>query len=90
MNQIYNNFVLEDQFESVLKTLLDLQNFMTVDYSLEQSAGMTKKIFKRSVVGGVEDLAVTEGNTDNIEVTLESNDYVVGTTQGKQICLLVA
>lgn len=90
MNQLYDNFVIENQFESVLKTLLDLQNFMTVDYSLSESAGMHKKIYKRSVTGAVEDLAMTEGNTDAIEVTLSSEDYEVGTTQGKRICLLVA
>lgn len=85
MNQLYDNFVIENQFESVLKTLLDLQNFMTVDYSLSESAGMHKKIYKRSVTGAVEDLAMTEGNTDAIEVTLSSEDYEVGTTQGRFI-----
>lgn len=82
MNQIYPNIVLENQYESILSTLLDLNQFITADYSLESEAGMKKRIIKRSVHGNVEDLAMGEGNTDAIEVDVSYEDYEVGTTQG--------
>lgn len=82
-NQVYSNFVIEDQFESVLATKLDLQQFVTVDPSLTEDAGMTKYIAKRSVTGNVEDLTMGNGNTGDIEVTFSSTPYTVGVTQGR-------
>lgn len=82
-NQIYSNFVMEDSFESVLATKLDLQQFVTIDTSLTEEAGMIKKINKRSVTGSVEDLTMGQGNTGDIEVTFDSTPYTVGVTQGR-------
>ena len=84
-NVLYPAIVLENQYESVLTTLLDLQNFMTVDNSLAEQSGMKKRIIKKSVSGAVEDLAMTEGNSEAIEVTTSYKDYDVGTTQGRFI-----
>jgi hypothetical protein len=82
---IYPAIVLENQYESVLTTLLDLQNFMTVDNSLTEQSGMKKRIIKKTVSGSVEDLDMTEGNTETIEVSTSYKDYDVGTTQGRFI-----
>lgn len=82
---IYPAVVLENQYESVLTTLLDLQNFMTVDNSLAEQSGMKKRIIKKTVSGDVEDLAMTYGNTETIEVSTSYKDYDVGTTQGRFI-----
>ena len=84
-NTIYPNVVLENQYESVLTTLLDLQQFLTVDASLEAQSGMKKRIIKKTVSGSVEDLAMTEGNSETIEVSTTYKDYDVGTTQGRFI-----
>ena len=84
-NIIYPNVVLENQYESVLTTLLDLQQFLTVDASLEAQSGMKKRIIKKTVSGSVEDLAMTEGNSETIEVSTTYKDYDVGTTQGRFI-----
>lgn len=82
-NTIYNNVVLGNKYNSVLDTKLNIQNFLTVDDTLAEDAGMTKRINTRTVTGSVEDLAMGVGNSGNIEVATVSNDYVVGTTQGR-------
>ncbi|MCQ2330404.1 MAG: phage major capsid protein [Paludibacteraceae bacterium] len=82
-NQIYSNFVMEDAFNSVLTTALNLQNFVTVDNSLTEAAGMVKNIAKRSVTGSAEDLTMGQGNTGAVEVTFSSTPYTVGTTQAR-------
>lgn len=83
MNQVYDNFVLENKYESVLDTQLDLQNYVTVDTSLTENPGVTKKVNVRTVTGNVQEVAMTEGNTENIEVALSQKNYTVGTTQGR-------
>ena len=88
-NTIYQNAVLENKYTSVLNTKLDLQNYMTVDDSLMQEAGMVKKVITKTVTGDVEDLAQGVGNTSTISVTTTTNDYTVGVTQGEENCPLV-
>lgn len=82
-NVIYDNFVLENKYSSILATKLDLQKFMIVDNSLTASAGMIKKVLTKTATGAVEDLDMGEGNTEVVEVATTSKDYTVGTTQGK-------
>lgn len=82
-NQYFDNVVIENQYNTVLATLVDMNQFITIDTSLEQDAGNTKKIITKSVTGNVEDLAMGVGNSGNIEVTSLAHDYVVGTTQGR-------
>ena len=82
-NVIYDNFVLENKYSSILTTKLDLQRFMTVDNTLTANAGMIKKVITKTASGDVEDLEMGEGNTEAIEVSTSTKDYVVGTTQGK-------
>ena len=85
-NTIDQNAVLENKYTSVLTTKLDLQNYMTVDDSLMQEAGMVKKVITKTVTGDVEDLTQGKGNTSTISVTTTTNDYTVGTTQGEKNC----
>lgn len=80
---IYNNFIIENKLEDILTTHLDLNQFCTQDTSLTEEAGMTKKIHKYTATGNVEDLAMGEGNTGDIEVSFTEVPYVVGTTQGR-------
>lgn len=44
---------------------------------------MKKKIVKKTVEGQVDDVAMGEGNTHSIEVKTSTEDYEVGTVQGK-------
>ena len=80
---VYDNFVLENKIEDMLITKLDLAQYATHDDSLTETAGMKKIVNKYTATGNVQDLKMGEGNTDDIEVAFESQEYVVGTTQGR-------
>lgn len=80
---IYENEVLANKITELLTTAVDLSNYMTVDNSLTQNAGMKKVINRYTASGNVEDLAMGEGNTDGIEVAFDPVEYEVGTTQGR-------
>jgi hypothetical protein len=62
-NTVYENIVLESKLNDLLNTKLDAKSLMTIDYSLAQAAGMTKKVAKYSYTGEVETLAAGEKNT---------------------------
>lgn len=82
-NVVINNEVIENSYNSVLTSKLDLMKYATVDYSLAEIAGMTKKVYQRSVKGDLEEVTMGVGNTKDIEVTVTPKDYTVGTTQGR-------
>lgn len=82
-HKVYENFVLENKMDDLLTTAIDMNEFMTADYSLTENAGMKKIINTYTASGNVEDLAMGEGNTEDIEVSFTSAEYQVGTTQGR-------
>lgn len=84
-NAPYENFVLENKYESLLITKVDLANYLTADYSLAENAGMKKTIHKYKATGSVEDLAQGVGNSGIFEADYTSKDYTVGVTQGKGV-----
>lgn len=82
-NQVYENVVLANKIEDILTTAVDLTNYMTVDTSMTQEAGMKKKINTYKAVGEVEELAMGEGNTQDIASTFTTKEYEVKTVQGR-------
>lgn len=80
---IYENFVLENKIENLLATAVDMNSYMTADYSLAESAGMKKVINVYTATGEVEDLGMGEGNSAEITVSFSPVEYEVGVTQGK-------
>lgn len=80
---IYENFVLANKVSDILTTQVDLNAYMTVDTELAENAGMKKVINTYTATGNVEDLAMGEGNEEDIEVSFTSTEYTVGTTQGR-------
>ena len=80
---IYENFVLENKINDILTTNIDLSNYMTIDNSLAENAGMKKIINRYTAIGTVEDLAMGVGNSEDIEVGFVPEEYEVGTTQGR-------
>lgn len=80
---IYENFVLENRIEDLLTTGIDMNAYMTADYSLAENAGMKKFINVYTATGNVEDLAMGQGNTGDIEIAFEQKEYEVGVTQGR-------
>ena len=82
-HNIYENFVLENKMEDLLTTAVDMNAYMTADTSLTENAGMKKKINTYTATGNVQELAMGEGNTEDIEVSFTTSEYEVGTTQGR-------
>lgn len=81
---IYDNFVLENQFESNLTTQLDFNQFLTVDNSLTSAPGMMVKINKYTVgTGAVSTVAQGADNTNSSTVGFTTSTYTVNTYQGQ-------
>lgn len=80
---IYQNFILANKVSDILTTQVDLNTYMTVDTELAENAGMKKVINTYTATGNVENLAMGEGNTADIEVSFTPTEYTVGTTQGR-------
>lgn len=82
-NQIFDNVVVEAKFNDMLSTQLDMNQFVTPNYTLEDKAGMKIKINRYDVTGDVQNLAQGVGNSSDIETTIASKDYTVEVTQGR-------
>lgn len=82
-NTRFENEVLESQVNEVLKSKLEMSQFLTIDNTLAQSAGMTKKVNVYSASGDVEEVAEGKGNTGDITMSYTSKNYDVKTTQGR-------
>lgn len=79
----YDNFVLENKIDSILSTKMDVNRFMTPDYSLAENPGMIKKVHKYVGSGNAEDLARGEGNSEFIDAEYTEAVYEVARTQGQ-------
>ena len=62
----FDNEVLETKLENQLITKLNMNQFITMDYSLTEAPGMVKKIRTYVGTGAVEDLDMGDGNTEVI------------------------
>ena len=80
-NTVYANFVLENQIENQLVTKLDMSQFLTVDSSLTEQAGMTKHIHVYTGTGAAEDLLQGVGNSADATISFADQPYTVGVTQ---------
>lgn len=77
----YPNEVLESKFTDLLTTKLNARNFMTIDTSLAENAGMKKVINVYTYSGTVETVAEGNGNTVSGAVTYSPVEYPVITKQ---------
>lgn len=82
-NQVYENFYLSNEVEDQFNSHLDLQQFCTVDNSLEGQAGMTRVINTYRATDGTEKLVMGEGNTKSIEVNLTDAEYKIALAQNR-------
>jgi hypothetical protein len=80
---IYENVMLSNKINDILTTKVNLNNYMTIDTSMAESAGMTKKVNTYTTTGNVEALAMGKDNTAEIEVSFAQKEYDVLTYQGK-------
>jgi hypothetical protein len=82
-HQVYENVVLSNRINDILTTGVNLNNYMTIDNSLAESAGMKKKVITYTSTGNVEALGMGQGNTSSLEITKSEAEYEVKTYQGK-------
>lgn len=82
-HQVYENVVLSNRLNDILTTKINLNNYMTIDTSMTEAAGMKKKVITYTSTGAVEALGVGEGNTGSREVQKTEAEYDVKTYQGK-------
>lgn len=78
----FDNQVLETKLENQLITKLNMNQFITMDYSLTETPGMKKVIRTYVGTGNVEDLAMGAGNSVAIGSEYSEAEYEVATTQG--------
>lgn len=79
----FDNEIISEKLEDQLITSLDLNQFITTDYSLSATPGMKIEIHTYTGTGDVEDLAMGEGNEGDIGATYVTDTYEVTTTQGR-------
>lgn len=80
---IYENIILSNKINDILKTKIDLNAYMTIDTSMTEEAGMKKVINTYTATGEVEELGMGEGNSTEITVSFTPTEYEVKTFQGK-------
>lgn len=82
-HKVYENIVLSNKVNDILTTQVDLNSYMTIDTSLTENAGMKKVVNTYTASGNVEELAMGQGNSTEIEVSFTPTQYDVKTYQGK-------
>ena len=82
-HQVYENVVISNKINDILATAINLNNYLTIDNTLAENAGMTKKVITYTSTGSVEDLGMGEGNKTSLEVKKAETEYTVKTFQGK-------
>lgn len=82
-NTVYDNFFLSNEVEDQFNSHLDLQQFCSVDDSLEGTVGMKRTINTYSATDGTEKLTVGQGNSKTIEVSYAPKEYVIALAQNR-------
>jgi hypothetical protein len=82
-HKVYENIILSNKLNDILTTGVNLNQYMTIDTSMTESAGMKKAINTYTSTGEVEELGMGEGNSGEIEVSYTTSEYEVKTFQGK-------
>ena len=82
-HQLYDNFFLSNEVEDQFNSHLDLQQFCTIDRTLEGTAGMLRKINVYRATNGTEKVAQGEGNTKSIEVSYTPEEYRILLAQNR-------
>ena len=78
---LFPNEVLESKLTDLLNTKLGVRSLMTIDNSLTEAPGMTKKINVYNYSGKVEKLAKGQGNTQSGVVSYTTKSYNVELSQ---------
>ena len=82
-NTAYENFFLASIVEDQFKSHLDLARFVTVDTSLQGTAGMKKIINVYSATDGTEKLSQGQGNSKSITAGYTQKEYEILLAQNR-------
>lgn len=82
-NTAYENFFLGSIVEDQFKSHLDLARFVTVDTSLQGTAGMKKIINVYKATDGTEILAQGQGNSKSITAGFTQKEYAIKLAQNR-------
>lgn len=82
-NTVYENFFLSNTVEDQFNSHLDLQQFCTVDDTLEGVAGMKRVINTYRATDGTEKLTVGQGNSKSIEVSYTPVEHEIALAQNR-------
>ena len=82
-NTRYENSVIQNTLDELLISKLGMSQFLTVDTSLAESAGMTKNVHVYSATGTGEDVAEGAGNKNSLTMSYTNKPYKVGTYQAR-------
>ena len=82
-NTPYENFFLASIVEDQFNSHLDLARFVTVDTSLQGTAGMKEIINVYSATDGTEKLAMGEGNSKSITAGFTQKEYEILLAQNR-------
>lgn len=82
-NTVYDNFFLSNTVEDQFNSHLDLQQFCTIDNSLEGTDGMKRIIHTYRATDGTEKLTVGQGNTKSIKVSYTPKEYNIALAQNR-------
>lgn len=80
-NTVYNNEILESRLTDLLNTKMNTRNFMKVDTSLAENAGMKKVVNVYTYTGEVETLAMGDANTVRGAISFTPVEYDVTVKQ---------
>ena len=80
-NTVFENKVIEATAKDLLTTSINARNYMTVDNSLAETAGMTKTINVYTYSGTAEELEAGQGNTNRGSISYVGTDYKVKRVQ---------
>lgn len=83
INQYYTNFFLSNEFEDAYNSHLDLARFCTVDNGLVGTPGMQRLINTYDTTGTAQDVALGQGNTQSLTVTMSGTPYNIKTVQAR-------
>lgn len=82
-NKPYENYVLANEIEDQFNTHLDGDRFVTIDTSLEGTAGMKKIVHVYAATDGTQKLKQGEGNTVSITAAYQPREYNIELAQNR-------
>lgn len=83
-HNLIENVVISNKINDILTTGINLNNYLTVDNTLAEEAGMKKKVITYTSTNNVKNVLMGAGNgEESLEVSKSEKEYEVLTFQGR-------